>query len=354
MNNLAREKLCELIIEQSSSVIGMTGMFELLLRQKCPECTTEVAAIGAAVKTGVAAEIKRSPGGAAWGTTAETCTKMLSRQALLTPEDAEWVVETWGEALGKTPGSEVASSETPTILAREWERSTKDRPIPGSQMSGALRLRIWFLIIVTLTGGVGGALPAFFVYRTPIDTVAKEPADGDDDRPDGPIIVQGDPNFRRGGRRGGLAGRGAGPVIYMRSFNDFSDPTVMEAVRTVKQKPYMVISCGMIGMIAGMVGSAIGFVLGSGRSRMHSLHGGKSFGKLGLAMLYAFRSSYGGALVGLLMAQDTAATFFGTGFAALVATAIGAFLGEVFSWYFFPVFFMLPFGMTLLSKFMGP
>jgi hypothetical protein len=99
MNELPRQKLCELIAEHGASLCDEPLRCEELLRDLCPNNPGEVNLLVDALRDGVASQL-RSPSPVPMELRLSRLSKFLGQHKLLPQETARWAVESWALALG--------------------------------------------------------------------------------------------------------------------------------------------------------------------------------------------------------------------------------------------------------------
>jgi len=129
MNNLPRQKLCELIRKYGESLCDQPSRCEGLLRDFCPGSRREIHVLMNALKGRVATELRDSSVSVPIELTLARLTKRLHDEQALSKDAARWAAESWGLALGKiseqdihlTPAESTAAPSAPTP-------PTRDRP----------------------------------------------------------------------------------------------------------------------------------------------------------------------------------------------------------------------------------
>jgi hypothetical protein len=144
MNDLARQKLRELIANYGPSVCSTPGTCKLILGQQCLDFPAEKELFIRAFDRGAVAGVMRAPVGGPW----DDLVNQVAGSNVST-EDARWAVESWAMALGKHPEAAPLHPEPdihnlntpPNATKRSWARAA------GSVM------------VVGIGGAIGGALP---------------------------------------------------------------------------------------------------------------------------------------------------------------------------------------------------
>ena len=114
MNDLARQKLGEIIIQYGHSLCEDPRRTEALLRDFCGEHKREINVIVSALKERVAADLLASQKGVPQEILLARLTKRLQDNLALTKDAARWAVESWALALGTITPEMV--TETPKTL----------------------------------------------------------------------------------------------------------------------------------------------------------------------------------------------------------------------------------------------
>src|SRR5437867_4993780 len=100
MNNLARQKLCEIVVNYGRAVCHDPQRCEALLRDLCAAHRSEVHVLASALKERVAADLLGSNGSVPKGLLLARLTTRLENNLALSEEAARWGVESWALALG--------------------------------------------------------------------------------------------------------------------------------------------------------------------------------------------------------------------------------------------------------------
>lgn len=112
MNNLPRQKLCEIVTQRN--VLDDPRLCEALLRDLCGEHKREIFVLVAAQKERVAADLLAPQAGVPREVLLTRLTRRLQDNLALTEDAAQWAVESWALALGfelPRPAAPVASSK---------------------------------------------------------------------------------------------------------------------------------------------------------------------------------------------------------------------------------------------------
>lgn len=119
MNELPRQKLCELIKRYDASLCHHPSRLEGLLRDFCGQYRREIAVLINAAKEGVATDLLSSQN-IPTNILLTRLTKRLQNNFGLEEEAARWAVESWGLALGI-----ISTTELPTVLESQSQQSQK-------------------------------------------------------------------------------------------------------------------------------------------------------------------------------------------------------------------------------------
>jgi parallel beta-helix repeat protein len=109
MNDLPRQKLCEIIVQYGRSVCDDPRRCEGLLRDLCPDHRREVFVLASALKERVAAELIASSAGVPYEMLLARLANRLQDNLGLAEDAACWAVETWALALGVISAPQGAS-----------------------------------------------------------------------------------------------------------------------------------------------------------------------------------------------------------------------------------------------------
>src|SRR5438445_4581423 len=115
MNDLPRQKLCELIAKYGESLCDEPLRCEGLLRDLCPKDRGTVNLLVNALREGVATELRNHSVSVPIELTLSRLTKRLQEHLMLSQEVSRWAVETWALALGKTPEADLTKNPETAI-----------------------------------------------------------------------------------------------------------------------------------------------------------------------------------------------------------------------------------------------
>ncbi|HEY9605901.1 MAG TPA: hypothetical protein V6C85_30120 [Allocoleopsis sp.] len=118
MNNLPRQKLCELITQYGRSLCDDLQRCEALLRDSCGQYRGEITLLIGALKEGIASSLLSSQNSVPKVVLLERLIKRLHDNMFLSEDAARWAVESWAVALGV-----ITPSETTTIDSSSKEQS---------------------------------------------------------------------------------------------------------------------------------------------------------------------------------------------------------------------------------------
>src|SRR5438128_9589840 len=101
MNELPRQKLCELIAKYGESICDEPGRVEGLLRDLCPHDRREVYILANALKARIGTDLRSMSTSVPIEMTLTRLSKRLEDEQGLSQEVARWTVESWALALGR-------------------------------------------------------------------------------------------------------------------------------------------------------------------------------------------------------------------------------------------------------------
>jgi hypothetical protein len=150
MNDLARERLGELMSSYGVGLCNTPRMCEILIRQKCPEFPDEVEVLAQAVHCGAVQRLIKMPRAQDWdGFSGGLVGEMV--QSGIQEERARWAVDSWALALGKHPSAAPAPAPPPV----NWDNIT-DPSHPGA--GGMERGAFYHPMLGAVWGGMGAAI----------------------------------------------------------------------------------------------------------------------------------------------------------------------------------------------------
>lgn len=108
MDNVAREKLVEIVRRFGPEICGDARRCEALLRDMCGEHRREIAVLVTAIREQVTAELRAPIASVPRETIIERCAHRLRNHAGVSPHLARWSVESWALALGVIAQADIA------------------------------------------------------------------------------------------------------------------------------------------------------------------------------------------------------------------------------------------------------
>src|SRR5438093_11707655 len=133
MNELPRQKLCELIAKYGESLCDEPLKCEGLLRDLCGQYRLEVNVLIDAIKERITTDLRSSSDSVPLEVTLARLTKRFQDHRGATPETARWVVESWALALGKISANDLSKPlrvSVPSIQTGE----PASRPPPSAPL----------------------------------------------------------------------------------------------------------------------------------------------------------------------------------------------------------------------------
>ena len=125
MNDLARQKLCEIVVQQGRGVCDDSRRLRGLLGDYCPGLKREINALTTAVEQRVVSDLLKLSAGSPWEIVAGRLVKRLIDEVAMNEDAARWTIDSWGLALSLT--TTVRPSPTPVHSAEEnllrWQQS---------------------------------------------------------------------------------------------------------------------------------------------------------------------------------------------------------------------------------------
>jgi hypothetical protein len=151
MNDAARDALNR-VIQNYGPSIGLTPRScEMFVRQETAEFPQETNLLVAGLRHGVTESLLQYRPTEPWDPLAGELQQRLRKQAGLTPEEGEWVVDAWARALGRHPeAAAVADEVRPAVV-------TPRTTVSSGTIHAAMTL------IVAAGGASGGALGSMLV-----------------------------------------------------------------------------------------------------------------------------------------------------------------------------------------------
>ena len=143
MNDLPRQKLCELIAKYGESLCDEPLRLEGLLRDLCPKDRGAVNLLVNAIREGVANELRNHSVSVPIELTLARLTKRLRDHQVVTEEGARWAVESWALALGKISAAQLTKPKQPAAAkptpAPQRPPATGDRSLRAARRAPAVR-----------------------------------------------------------------------------------------------------------------------------------------------------------------------------------------------------------------------
>ncbi len=178
MNELPRQKLCEIIVRYGRSLCEDPQRCEGLLRDLCGQYRKELSALVSALKEGIPAELVSSQNNVPIVVLLARLAKRLQENCALDETAAKWAVESWALALGVISNSNFINSPvsqspqpvtpitsiyptTPIASAKPANISSQPAPLPIPLPTSHSHSSRWLIIalvsalgILALVGGV--------------------------------------------------------------------------------------------------------------------------------------------------------------------------------------------------------
>jgi hypothetical protein len=272
MNDLARQKLHELISNYGAAVCSTPGTVKMLLGQQCLDFPAEKELFLRALDKGAVAGVMRAPVGGPW----DDLVNQVAGSSVST-EDARWAVESWAMALGKHPDAAPLAPE-PVIDMHKPPPATKT---DSARAKGSV-------MVVGMGGAIGGAIPGFVFLLLAVAALGvKLTRHGVDSPPGAGILI-----ILIGVVIGSLCG-GSGAAVgwwIVQMQSSFVNYTTEEWNRRLRK---------------GFIGALVGPMIGSGLGCGVGIRFFNRFGPLGIpayiffgAMCGAISGGYAGAAGG--------------------------------------------------------
>lgn len=151
MNDLACQKLCEIVGQYGPGVCDEPRKLRALLVDLCPGMPRQVNTLVAAAEQQVVSELRGSAATMPWSILSGRLVRRLIEETGMAGPDAQWVVDTWGKALGRAEGM----SAPPFAPNQEPQLSEPDRPRSG----------LWKGLLVGIILLGVGAFGSWLVFR---------------------------------------------------------------------------------------------------------------------------------------------------------------------------------------------
>src|SRR5438128_2581542 len=118
MNELPRQKLCELIAKYGESLCDESLRCEGLLRDLCAQHRREVNVLVIALKEHIPADLRNSSSAMPIQVLLGRLTKRLEDQHATNADVARWAIESWALALGKISRDQLSISKEAALDSR--------------------------------------------------------------------------------------------------------------------------------------------------------------------------------------------------------------------------------------------
>src|SRR5438132_5088599 len=135
MNELPRQKLCELIAKYGESLCDEPLKCEGLLRDLCGQYRLEVNVLIDAIKERITADLRSSSDAVPLEVTLARLTKRFQDHRGATSETARGAVESWALALGKISQSDLSKHPTSSVKSLQTGVPAS-RPQPSALLKG--------------------------------------------------------------------------------------------------------------------------------------------------------------------------------------------------------------------------
>jgi formylglycine-generating enzyme required for sulfatase activity len=109
MNDIVRDTLKKLVAQYGVDLCANRQRLEGLLRDYCGDHRREIAVLAAAVREGVAEELRKVSGAQVDGLLFHRLVRRLDENAGIAEAYAQWAVESWAAALGKTAPQNISA-----------------------------------------------------------------------------------------------------------------------------------------------------------------------------------------------------------------------------------------------------
>lgn len=118
MNDLPRQKLCDLIAQHGPALADDPRRCNALLKEQCGTYRPEIRVLVGALTEGVTDEMRKAPPDAPRPELLDRLRKQLQDNLDLSEEDARWGVESWAVALGIIPAAAAPAEASPPADAK--------------------------------------------------------------------------------------------------------------------------------------------------------------------------------------------------------------------------------------------
>ena len=128
MNNLVRQKLCEIITQYGKDVYEKPQRGAGLLLDLCAQYRKKTAVLIGALKDGVPARLQHSKNSVSHVILLSQLSKGLEDNLGLSEEGAIWAVESWAVALGIISVDNLSTSKTKLSYSDDYDQAIKLNP----------------------------------------------------------------------------------------------------------------------------------------------------------------------------------------------------------------------------------
>jgi hypothetical protein len=139
MDNLPRQKLCELLTTYGRSLCDDPRRCEGLLRDVCGEYKREIHVLVNALKERVVADLLGSRGGVPQEVLFARLSQRLQDNLGLTQDAAAWAIESWALALGVSLNAPANSSQLDKATERQASAERKHNPVKPEEVADGRR-----------------------------------------------------------------------------------------------------------------------------------------------------------------------------------------------------------------------
>jgi hypothetical protein len=139
MDNLPRQKLCELLATYGRSLCDDPRRCEGLLRDVCGEYKREIHVLVNALKERVVADLLGSRGGVPQEVLFARLSQRLQDNLGLTQDAAAWAIESWALALGVNLNAPAGSSKQDKATERQASAERKHNPVKPEEVADGRR-----------------------------------------------------------------------------------------------------------------------------------------------------------------------------------------------------------------------
>lgn len=152
MNNVARQKLVEIIARHGRGLVEDPRRSEALLRDYCGQFRREVSALVSAVEEHAAADMLVPHTGTPREVLLARLAKRLVDHLALSEEAAKWSVESWALALGLVSSAELEAAAQTTAKQQPAAASTSTAPLAAAPQTKRAPSQTASVIVVSASG----------------------------------------------------------------------------------------------------------------------------------------------------------------------------------------------------------